>query len=127
MARAIEHVLAGCQQDFPVAEDGRVVGVLTRAKLLAGLARHGQLATVGAVMQRNFCTADSTEMVESVWSRLREDDCRTIPVVQNGKLIGILTSENLGEYFMIQAALDESQRGQRRDGAGSGVRSAPSH
>lgn len=113
LARAIEHVLTGCQQDFPVVENGRVVGVLTRADLLTGLARHGQLATVGDVMQRKFCTAESTEMVEGVWSRLQEDDCRTMPVVQNGKLIGLLTSENLGEYFMIQAALDESQRGQR--------------
>ena len=125
LARAIEHVLAGCQQDFPVVEDGRVVGVLTRSDLLTGLARHGQLATVGDVMQRNFCTAESAEMVESVWSRLQEDACRTMPVVQDGKLIGILTSENLGEYFMIQAALDESQRGQRRSGARTATRSEP--
>jgi CBS-domain-containing membrane protein len=101
------------------------VGVLTRADLLTGLARHGQLATVGDVMQRKFCTAESAEMVESVWSRLQDDACRTMPVVQNGKLIGILTSENLGEYFMIQAALDESQRGQRPNGGRTARRREP--
>lgn len=111
LARAVEHVLAGCQQDFPVVENGRVLGVLTRADLLTGLAGQGRSATVGEAMQKRFCTAEPTEMVEHVWSRLQEDDCRTMPVVQDGKLVGILTSENLGEYFMIQAALNESQRG----------------
>ena len=37
LTRAVEHVLAGCQQDFPVVENGRVVGVLTRADLLKAM------------------------------------------------------------------------------------------
>ena len=110
LTSAVEHVLSGCQQDFPVVENRHVAGVLTRAELLTGLAKHGQSALVGDVMQRNICTVKPTEMVESVLSRLQEDDCRTMPVVQDGELVGILTSENLGEYLMIQAALDESLR-----------------
>ncbi len=46
LARAVEHILAGCQQDFPVVEGGRVVGVLTRGDLLTSLAKEGQLALV---------------------------------------------------------------------------------
>ncbi len=111
LARAVEHVLAGCQQDFPVVENGRVVGVLTRADLLKGLGKHGQSALVGDVMQRNICTAEPMEMVETVWGRLQEGDCRTMPVTRDGELVGILTSENLGEYLMIQAALNESSGG----------------
>ena len=29
LARAVEHVLAGFQQDFPVVDDGRLVGIVT--------------------------------------------------------------------------------------------------
>lgn len=113
LSRAVEHILSGCQQDFPVVDGGRVVGVLTRGDLLTGLAKQGQLAPVADVMQRNVCTADVGEMVESVLTRLQEDDCRVLPVLAGGELAGILTTENLGEYLMVQAALGESPRGKR--------------
>lgn len=113
LARAVEHILAGCQQDFPVVDGGRVVGVLTRADLLTGLAKQGQLASVVDVMQRNVCTAEAGEMVEGVLARLQEDDCRVLPVTRDGELMGVLTTENLGEYMMIQAALGGTARGQR--------------
>ncbi|MDW8366320.1 MAG: site-2 protease family protein, partial [Abditibacteriales bacterium] len=54
LARAVEHVLAGFQQDFPVVEEGRTVGVLTRADLLTALAQRGQETLVGEVMRRQF-------------------------------------------------------------------------
>ena len=89
------------------------VGVLTRGDLLTGLAKQSQLAPVADVMQRNVCTADVGEMVESVLTRLQEDDCRVLPVLAGGELAGILTTENLGEYLMVQAALGESPHGKR--------------
>ena len=42
LARAVELILAGSQQDFPVLDSGRVAGVLTRAGLLTALAQRGQ-------------------------------------------------------------------------------------
>ncbi len=113
LTRAVEHILAGCQQDFPVVENGRVVGVLTRGDLLTGLAKQGQLATVAGAMQRNVCTAEAGEAVESALVRLQEKDCRALPVLAGGELVGILTMENLGEFMLIQAALKETQRGRR--------------
>jgi Zn-dependent protease len=112
LARAVEHILSGCQQDFPVLEGGRIAGVLTRGGLLTGLAKLGQLAPVAEVMQRNVRTAEAGEMIESVLSRLQEDDCRVLPVIRHGELAGIVTTENLGEYMMIQAALGEVARSQ---------------
>src|SRR6478672_1241833 len=51
---ALQHVLSGFQHDFPVVEGDRVVGVLTRAALLAGLATHGRDARVADSMERSF-------------------------------------------------------------------------
>ena len=53
----------------------------------------------------------SDEMVESAFARLQENDCKVLPVTQNGELVGILTTENLGEYLMIETALGEAVRG----------------
>jgi Zn-dependent protease len=100
-----EHVLAGFQHDFPVVQDGRLVGVLTRAALLAALAQAGQASPVSQAMDTNFETADPAEMLEGVFGRLQACGCHSLPVVRAGRLVGILTMENIGEFMMIQSAL----------------------
>ena len=105
LRRAVDHVLAGFQNDFPVIEDGRVVGVLTRADLLAALPQRGTEAMVGEVMQRQFEIADPAEMAEDVFARLQGEACHSLPVIQAGRLVGIVTMENVGELVALQAAL----------------------
>jgi Zn-dependent protease/CBS domain-containing protein len=100
-----EHVLAGFQHDFPVVQDGRLVGVLTRTALLAALAQRGSASLVGQAMERTFETADPAEMLEGVFGRLQACGCHSLPVLKAGRLVGILTMENIGEFMMIQSAL----------------------
>ena len=90
LERAVEQVIAGFQQDFPVVEDGRLVGVLTRNDLAAALGRFGPESRVGDVMQREFATTDSREMLQTAFGRLQDGHCRTLPVVQNGRLQGLV-------------------------------------
>ena len=105
LARAVELILAGSQQDFPVAENGQVVGVLTRADLLRELAQRGQESLVAEVMRRDFQVVDSSEMLETAFARLQSYECNTLPVTHNGRLVGLMTMENVGEFIMIQTAL----------------------
>lgn len=102
---ALHHVLEGFQHDFPVVEDGKVVGVLTRAGLLAGLAQHGREAPVTGSMEASFRTADPGELVEHAIARLADSPCHTLPVLSDGRLAGVLTLDNVGEFVMIEAAL----------------------
>jgi Zn-dependent protease/CBS domain-containing protein len=108
---ALHHVLEGFQTDFPVAENGKVVGVLTRAGLLGGLAREGREAPVAPSMETSFRTTDSGEPVERAIARLGECRCRTLPVLSDGRLRGVLTLDNVGEYVMIEAALRSAAAG----------------
>jgi len=111
LRRAVEHVLAGFQQDFPVVDDGRVVGVLTRSDLVKAIAEIGLDAPVERAMAREFQTADSTEMLGAVFARLQEGGCHTIPVLERDRLVGVVTMENVGEFLMIQAALRGRTKG----------------
>ena len=111
LAVAVDHILAGFQQDFPVVEEsGRVVGVLTRSDLLAALAQRGPDVRVDEVMRREIVNVTPGEMADVAFSRLGECNCRSLPVVQNGRLVGIVTAENVGEFLMIQSALRGSPR-----------------
>jgi Zn-dependent protease/CBS domain-containing protein len=105
LAHVIELILSGSQQDFPVVEGGRAVGVLTRGDLLSALQRHGPAALVGDVMRKDIQVADSFEMLETVSARLQECGCHTMPVVHNGQVVGLVTMENIGEFLTIQSAL----------------------
>jgi Zn-dependent protease len=109
LAAAVRAILSGSQQDFPVVENDRVVGVLTRADLLVALAQHGQGPPVSDVMRRDFQTADAAEMLDAVFARLQECPCHTLPVLQNARLKGLLTMDNLGEFMMIQSALGKAR------------------
>jgi Mg/Co/Ni transporter MgtE len=53
---------------------------------------------------RECPVADASEMLETVAGHLQGRDCHTIPVLEHGALIGLVTMDNVGEFLMIQAA-----------------------
>lgn len=105
LEHAVERILAGFQQDFPVVADNRVVGVLTRGDLLKGLAEHGREFPVEKIMKHEFEVADPSDMLENVLARLQSCACHSMPVTRNGQLVGIMSQDNVGEFLMIQSAL----------------------
>lgn len=105
LARVVDLILAGSQQDFPVLEDGQFVGVLTRDDFIKALSQHGQNTPVAEVIRRNIPTVDSHEMVEMALMRLQESGAKTLPVMHRGRFVGLVTSENITEFLMIRSAL----------------------
>lgn len=105
LARAVELILAGSQQDFPVVEDGRVLGILERDTFIKALARSGQNEPVADVMRREVPEVDTHEMVESALTRLEQSGAKTLPVTHGGRLAGLITAENITEFLMIRSAL----------------------
>jgi len=111
---AVDLLLHGSQQDFPVAEGGRLVGMLPRATLMKALVAGGRSALVGEHAERGCAAADPDEPLEPVLARLQQERCRTLPVVgPGGGLVGLLTLENVGELLMVISATAASTRGAR--------------
>jgi len=119
LARVVDLILAGSQHDFPVTENGTLVGILTREKLLAALSQTDRATAVADVMEREFATVDQAEMLEIALAKLDECACQTLAVTQRGQLAGLVTKDNVGEFLMIQAALTKARA---RSG---GLRPAP--
>ncbi len=113
--QAIELILDGSQHDFPVVENGRVMGVLTRTDLLASLAQRGQNAAVGEIMRQEFSTVEAAEMLETAFERFQTCECPTLPVLRNQALVGLLTMENVGEFVAIRTALESAKGSGLRD------------
>lgn len=105
LQRAIDLTLAGSQQDFPVTDEGRVVGLLTRGDLLRGLSHGGARMLVANAMRREFESVETSDLLETVVPRAQLAGWQTAPVMDTGRLVGLLTLENVAEFLMIQGAI----------------------
>jgi CBS domain-containing protein len=84
--------------------------MLTREDLMRKIAQGGVDTLVREAMNRDFVTVDSHEMLESALATMRAAKCRSVPVLHDGQLVGLLTMDHVGELLMIQTALRQSQR-----------------
>lgn len=102
--------LAGFQHDFPVVHGGAVVGLLTHAGLLQGLAQHGADSAVEKSMDRSFQAVEPEEPAARARARLRGRASRSLLAVHDGRLCGMLTADSLNEFVMIHTALRAVRR-----------------
>lgn len=114
LARAVELVLAGFQEDFPVVSGGSVVGVLTRGDLVTAIAERGSSEPVAAAMRKDFETVSTVDSLSVVFSKLQSTPCQTIPVFHKGVFVGIVTAHNVSEFLMIRSALSGAAAGPAR-------------
>ena len=105
MRHAVALVLAGAQRDFPVTENGRLAGVLTRDALMSALARAHMDVPVAQAMSREFQTADAHELLDVAFERLQGCQCHVLPVLQRGHIVGLLTPDNVGEFIMFRGVV----------------------
>jgi Zn-dependent protease/CBS domain-containing protein len=105
---AVEALLAGSQQDFPVLENGRPAGILRRNDLVQALARGPRDATVRDVMCRDVATVDAGDSLRETVTRMHTLPCATMPVTSDGRLVGLLTFENVSELVVIRDALGKA-------------------
>ncbi len=110
LSQAVKLVLNGWQQDFPVLHEGRVIGMLLRADIIAALAGGQVHASVQQTMREDFPVASPVEPLQSVLTRLHDTQVATVPIVENGRLVGLITLENMTEYMMVRAALSEAKK-----------------
>ena len=103
--RVLQLILAGAQQDFPVVEGSRVVGVLLRDDVLRAVARRGSNWRVRELIRREFETVDASDMLETAFARLQSCDCHTLPVMNRGALVGLISVASVGEFLRIHSAL----------------------
>ncbi len=111
LARAVAAELAGFQRDFPVVDDGRLVGVLTHDGLVRGLAASGAEGRVGDAMRAEVSRAERDELLDVVLERSMASQGLPIVVVDGDRPIGIVTEQNLGELVTLRRFLGGARAG----------------
>ena len=105
LGEATKLLLAGSQADFPVVDQSRVVGILDHGALFQALRERGDLALVSDVMRSEFVTLQAEQSLDDALAEVRAESGLTMAVIEEGRFVGLLTPENVGEFFMIRRAL----------------------
>lgn len=105
LRRAADYLMTGSQQDFPVVDGDEPVGVLTRDDLIRGIQGGGIESRVGEAIRRGGDHAQVGEPLEDVIGRMRGNGRSALPVLRGGRLVGLVTLENIGDLLLVRGAL----------------------
>lgn len=99
---ALEKAVHSLQDDFPVIRGGDMVGVISKQKILQALRSEGN-GYVQSVMNRIFEVAQKRESLASAFRKLTARNLSIIPVVEDQRLVGIVTLQNLMHSMALLA------------------------
>ncbi len=102
LAEVARALVAGEHGGAPVVdEDRRVLGFLTEADLVSKmLTGDAERRMVREVMAAPALVVDEFTPIEEVMSLLREAEVNHLPVVRQGKLVGIITPHDVLRYLV---------------------------
>jgi CBS domain-containing protein len=78
--------------------DGRLVGILSERDIVRAMSENGIAALqlpVAEVMTRSVSTCDVNDAISSVMERMTKGKFRHMPVLENGRLAGIVSNRDL--------------------------------
>jgi len=113
----VEHNIGG----LVVTEGDRPTGILTERDILRLTARSpGELGTiqVGSVMTHELITATPEDDLSHIMDVMTENKIRHLPVLEAGRLTGIISIGDLVNAFRVVAEEENSQLRQYIQGAG---------
>src|SRR2546426_7162019 len=99
---ALEKAVHSLQDDFPVIRGSDMVGVISKQKILESLRVEGN-GYVQAVMNRLYEVAQKKESLASAFRKLTARNLSIIPVVEDQRLVGIVTLQNLMHSMALLA------------------------
>lgn len=105
LSGAAYSMMSSAQQEYPIVENGQVVGMLTRETLLKGLQQFGESAPIAQAMRRNVTTVDAGEPLARASETMQANEMVAVPVTNHGTLVGMLTFDSIREFLMLQKAM----------------------
>ncbi|MEA2871582.1 MAG: hypothetical protein QOH67_1558 [Hyphomicrobiales bacterium] len=89
--------------------DNRVAGILSERDIVRTLSERGPAAldeNVGAVMTRKVTTCTEADTIASIMERMTEGKFRHLPVVDQGRLVGVISIGDVVKYRIEEVVHD---------------------
>lgn len=95
-----------------VDSSGNIEGILSERDIARGLAQHGEelgLLPVSALMTRTVQTCSPDDSIERLMQTMTEKRIRHLPVLEHGKLVGIMTIGDVVKNRLEEATMEVDQ------------------
>jgi Zn-dependent protease/CBS domain-containing protein len=98
-----ERYCRGFQEDFPVVDGRRLVGLITRDTLVNALHKKGPSMLVSQAMTIDFPTAAEETLLTDILEKIQASGSKAVPILRAGEISGLITLEQIGRYSMLCA------------------------
>jgi Zn-dependent protease/CBS domain-containing protein len=102
----VDSILQGTETDFVVADESGIRGILLMENLAQSLQNYGRDTPVNRIMDKNFKTLSPHDSLTNAYRELRQGSKNFFPVLENGRLVGVIDMNNINEFLRFRAALD---------------------
>lgn len=112
IGEAIDRLLATTQSEFPIVDaQGHIEGLLTRNDMIVALKEEGPDSPVVSAMRTDVPTIHRRQSLTEGFRLMQEKNAPAVAVVDSeGRLVGLLTHETIGEMMMVRSAMPDGFR-----------------
>jgi len=103
---AIDRILASTEQDFVVASNSTVHGILYMEDLAPALQQTGKGTQIRDVMDTRVKTLNASDPLTEGYKKLQRGSKNFFPVLESGELVGVLDMNNINEFLTFRAGQD---------------------
>jgi hypothetical protein len=111
LSDALYKAIHSLQDDFPVVRGPNLVGVVSRQGIVQAL-RHEGNGYIQGIMSRAFQVAQPDDSLGVLIRRIGSGRLSLIPVAESGRIVGIVTWQNLSSSMGLLAEYRRLERGE---------------
>lgn len=106
LSAAVDKILASTEQNFVVATEKKVEGILYMEDLAAALREKGKDTQVNEVMDRDVRTLEAEEPLPNSYRQIQRGSKNFFPVLEEGEVVGVVDMNNINEFLNLRAEYD---------------------
>ena len=106
LSDAVDKILATTEQNFVVASNGDIEGILYMEDLAKALRESGKETTIGEVMDQSFKTLQADKPLSDGYRSIQQGGKNFFPVLENGEIVGVVDMNNINEFLTLRAEYD---------------------
>jgi stage IV sporulation protein FB len=104
LQEVVQLLLSSFQTDFPVCDGEHMVGLVTYTRLVEALNQFKPETPVQQIMQTNVQPARPNDSLFDVQQRMMAERLDAVPVIEDGRFLGMLTSSDVSEVYRLLSA-----------------------
>ncbi|CAN5411071.1 site-2 protease family protein [soil metagenome] len=106
LSTVVDKILASTEQNFIVATNGDIKGILYMEDLATALRENGTKTYIRNVMDPSIRSLEADAPLTDGYRILQRGSKNFFPVLENGKIVGVLDMNNINEFLTFRAARD---------------------